>query len=605
MGGLVLFFLGLSLVAGGYQFLFKGRIFPGISMAGVDLSNLTPVEASNALNRSLTYPVNGQIVFRDGDRVWKASPQQLGMVFDVGTSVKMAYDLGRRGGPFSSLASQLNAWQAGLNLPPVVIIDERVAHNYLQNIADQIDQPEVEADLQLSGTDVSYTPGQIGRLLNVDEALKSVMQLLESFKDGEIQLDIAEQSPTILDASSQAEALRKAVSGPLTLTIPDPQPGDPGPWTLDQAQLASMIAVGRVKTDAGWQFQVGIDDQALAQFLGQIEPLVNQDSKNARFYFENSSPSQLELIAPAVTGRTLDMAATRDEINEKLFQGEHSLPLVLTLAKPDVPSDATAASLGITGLVYSYTSYFRGSSAARMQNIQAAAAQFDGLLVPPNSVFSMGSAIGDISLENGYAEALIIYNGQTITGVGGGVCQVSTTLFRTAFLAGYPIVERHAHAYRVYYYEESDTPGAPDVSLAGLDATVYFPLVDFKFKNDRPYWLLMRTVFNPDNYSLTWYFYSGDDGRTVKWQNLGLRNVTPAPDPLFQEDSSLGANQMVQTDWPEDGADITITRQVTRGSEVLFSDTIRTVYEPWQAVCKYGSGTADPEGLAKELGLCQ
>ena len=69
----------------------------------------------------------------------------------------------------------------------------------------------------------------------------------------------------------------------------------------------------------------------------------------------------------------------------------------------------------------------------------------------------MGEAIGDISLDNGYAEALIIYNGQTITGVGGGVCQVSTTLFRTAFYGGYPIVERHEHAYRVYYYEQTAT----------------------------------------------------------------------------------------------------------------------------------------------------
>ena len=107
----------------------------------------------------------------------------------------------------------------------------------------------------------------------------------------------------------------------------------------------------------------------------------------------------------------------------------------------------------------------------------------------------MGDAMGNISLDNGYAEALIIYNGKTITGVGGGVCQVSTTLFRTAFFAGYPIVERNAHAYRVHYYEQTAT--GYDHFMAGLDATVYFPLVDLKFTNDRPYWLLMETYFNP------------------------------------------------------------------------------------------------------------
>ena len=107
----------------------------------------------------------------------------------------------------------------------------------------------------------------------------------------------------------------------------------------------------------------------------------------------------------------------------------------------------------------------------------------------------MASAIGDITLDNGFAEALIIIGGQTIKGVGGGVCQVSTTLFRTAFFAGFPIVERYAHAYRVGYYEQRSN-GSHDPSLAGLDATVYVPLVDFKFQNDTPYWLLMETYVN-------------------------------------------------------------------------------------------------------------
>jgi vancomycin resistance protein YoaR len=180
---------------------------------------------------------------------------------------------------------------------------------------------------------------------------------------------------------------------------------------------------------------------------------------------------------------------------------------------------------------------------------------------------------------------------------------VSTTLFRAALYGGYPIVERHEHAYRVYYYEQ--TAKGTDPLLAGLDATVYFPLVDLKFTNDRPYWLLMETYFNRATYSLTWKFYSGDDGRTVDVQNLGLRNVVPAPDPLFEENPDLRTGEIEQVDWPGDGADITVTRVVSRGSQVLFTDPIRTHYEPWQAVCQYGPGTDNPEALAAQLGLCQ
>ncbi len=163
-------------------------------------------------------------------------------------------------------------------------------------------------------------------------------------------------------------------------------------------------------------------------------------------------------------------------------------------------------------MIWSETSYFYGSSAERIQNIEAAARQYHGVLVAPGETFSMGAHLGDVSLDNGFAEALIIYGGRTIKGVGGGVCQVSTTLFRAVFNAGFPIVERTPHAYRVSYYEQNASGGV-DPRLAGLDATVYFPLVDFKFTNDSPYWILMETYMGSG--SLTWKFYSTSDGRSV------------------------------------------------------------------------------------------
>ena len=285
-----------------------------------------------------------------------------------------------------------------------------------------------------------------------------------------------------------------------------------------------------------------------------------------------------------------------------MLAGQHNIGLTLNTTVPEVGNDATAQSLGIKELVYSEATFFRGSGNARLQNIETAAKQFYGLLIPPNTTFSMGDVLGDISLDNGYAEALIIYNGRTITGVGGGVCQVSTTLFRTAFFAGYPIVERHAHAFRVFYYEQTAT--SYDSDLAGLDATVYFPLVDLKFTNDRPYWLLMETYFNRTDASLTWKFYSTKDGRTVQWQNLGLQNVIPAPEPLYEENSDLPPGVCKQVDYPADGADITVTRTVNNASgQALFDDTIRTLYEPWQAIYQYGPGTENPQALVAQ-GLC-
>jgi vancomycin resistance protein YoaR len=457
-----------------------------------------------------------------------------------------------------------------------------------------------ETDLHLDGTNVVYSPGQTGRVLNIDATLANLMTNLSAFQEGEVPLVIQEKAPAVLDAAAQADSLRQILSAPLTLTIPNAQASDPGPWTIAPSDLAGLLSIESVQTAAGGQYQISANSQSLDKYLAQIAPTVNHSSQNARFYFDDNT-RQLVLVQPAADGRTMDVAASRDVILQKLLAGEHAIPLVVDQTKPAVDTDATAASLGITGLVQAYTSYFRGSSQERMQNIQAAAKQFYGLLVPPNSTFSMAQALGDVSLENGYAEALIIYNGRTITGVGGGVCQVSTTLFRTALFGGYPIIERHEHAYRVMYYEQ--TANGTDPSLAGLDATVYVPLVDLKFQNDRPYWLLMETYFHPDSSSLEWKFYSGDDGRTTQVTNGGLQNVFPAPEPRFEEDPSLAPGICKKVDYSADGADVTVQRVVSRGGSTLFTNTIFTHYEPWQAVYDYGPGTQDPQAMQAQ-GLC-
>ena len=188
--------------------------------------------------------------------------------------------------------------------------------------------------------------------------------------------------------------------------------------------------------------------------------------------------------------------------------------------------------------------------------------------------------------------------------MGGGVCQVSTTLFRGVFNAGFPIVERYSHAYRVSYYEMIASGGV-DQKLAGLDATVYFPLVDFKFKNDSPYWILMETYLNESGRSLTWKFYSTKDGRSVTWDTTGPTNVVSAPSPLFEENPDLKKNQMKQVDYAANGADVTVTRTVWKDGAIYFQDQVTTHYQPWQAVCEYGPDSKDPEKLAKENSLCR
>lgn len=602
LGGLSLFLVAVLVWTVGFQLLYAGRIFPGVSIAGVDLSGLTPTEAAVKLNQSLIYPYQGKIVLRDGGRVWVVSPAQMGMAFDASASAQAAYQLGRSGGLFTSLDGQLRARSTGAEVSPVILFDQRVAYQYLQALSSEINQPVIEAGLKVEGTNVVAIPSQPGRILDVDGTMVFLTVQMQTFRDGEVPLVIREQGPRILDASTQADVARRILSQPMRLSIPNAGEADPGPWSYDVQILANMLTVQQVEVDGAPEVQVALDPAQLREVLLGIATQVDRPSENARFYFDDAT-GQLVLWQGSRIGRTVDIQASIGAINAALLQGEHNIALEIVETQPAVNDSATASQLGITQLVSSETSYFYGSSTERIQNIQAAAERFYGLLVAPGETFSMGDALGDVSLDNGFAEALIIYGGRTIKGVGGGVCQVSTTLFRTVFFAGYPVVERIPHAYRVSYYELTAS-GAVNPSLAGLDATVYFPLVDFKFTNDTPYWILMETYVSVEARTLTWKLYSTSDGRNVTWETTGPLNVVPAPKPLFEISDELKKGQIRQVDWAANGADVVVTRSVWKNGAVYFSDQFKTHYEPWQAVCEIGPGTEEPEKLAKRKDLC-
>ncbi|HCB00756.1 MAG TPA: hypothetical protein DEP19_00085, partial [Anaerolineae bacterium] len=366
--------------------------------------------------------------------------------------------------------------------------------------------------------------------------------------------------------------------------------------------LANMLAVSVIENNGVAEMQVGLDPASLRKSLTDLKNFVDQHPQNARFVF-NDETRIIEPIAPSAIGRVMDVEASIVAINDALLRGEHTVNLSVAEEAPAVQDTAVGTDLGIVELVTEHTTYFYGSSASRIQNIEAAAKSFHGVLVAPGEIFSMGNYISDISLENGFAEALIIYGGRTIKGVGGGVCQVSTTLFRTVFFAGFPVIERNPHAYRVSYYEMTAS-GSVDTELAGLDAAVFFPLVDFKFQNDTPYWLLMETYVNPGARTITWKIYSTSTGRNVTWETSGPVNEISPPEPIFEENPEFDANQIEQVDYAAEGADVHVVRTVWQNGQVYFTDEFRTHYQPWAAICQYGPGTENVERKARRANLC-
>lgn len=255
--------------------------------------------------------------------------------------------------------------------------------------------------------------------------------------------------------------------------------------------------------------------------------------------------------------------------------------LPVYIAKPAVTTESVN-SFGIKELIGRGYSEFQGSIPGRVHNVALAASRLNGVLIPPGETFSFNEAVGDISAATGYQSAYIIKEGRTVLGDGGGVCQVSSTLFRAALAAGLPIVERQAHAYRVHYYEEGGFK-------PGLDATVFSPSVDLKIKNDTPAHILIQTKTDTKNLTLTFELYGTHDGRSSQIINHVVWDQTPAPAPLYQDDPTLKAGVVKQVDWAAAGAKASFDYKVTRGNDVLQDTKFISNYRPWQAVFLRGT----------------
>jgi vancomycin resistance protein YoaR len=385
-----------------------------------------------------------------------------------------------------------------------------------------------------------------------------------------------------------AEAM---VDEPLQLVLPDPREGDPGPWTIPPETLVEMLDIQM----SSEQVAVTVNPEALRNSLHPLSLALYREPVDATFEF-NADSLALQIVTPSEVGRELDVDASSERINEMLASGENVIPLVLREIQPEVPDTITADDLGIRELVAIGESYFTGSSSARDKNIRLGASKFDGVMVAPGEVFSFNEHLGEVTTDAGYDESYVIIGDETVLGVGGGICQVATTAFRAAFFGGYPIVERWPHAYRVGYYELGGFG-------PGLDATIYSPLVDFRFRNDTPHYLLIKTEVDSANARLRFLFYSTDPAREVEMVGPETGDPIVPDSPVYVYDDSMPAGTIKQVERSHNGLDVVVERIVrNQEGDVLMEDTFVSNFVPWPARFRFGEGYLPPED-AEVIGL--
>jgi vancomycin resistance protein YoaR len=256
---------------------------------------------------------------------------------------------------------------------------------------------------------------------------------------------------------------------------------------------------------------ISLTGPAADAYFRRLENAVNRAPKNADFAVSSNGSVR---VVPARIGVALDVPRSAERILAAAERPTGRVAaLAITSAQPQLTT-AKAQALGITGTVGTYSTVY-GGDPNRIHNVQLVAHLVDGKLIAPGSTFSFNGATGERSAAKGFLEAPVIINGELQTGLGGGVCQVSTTVFNAAYEAGLPITARTNHALYISHYP------------LGRDATVNYPDTDLKFVNDTGHWLLVRTYVG--TYSLTVSLYGVPQHRRVETVAAPLRVVSPPP----------------------------------------------------------------------------
>ena len=245
-----------------------------------------------------------------------------------------------------------------------------------------------------------------------------------------------------------------------------------------------------------------IDFEKLATILKEeVAPAVKKGPVNAKVEYSSAENRIKEFVLPQ-SGRQLDTNKSASKIVQNIAQGY----LTGTLIVNEIPANITLNSLdqlGITSLLARGESDFNGSSPSRIHNIQTGSAKFQGLLLKPGEEFSFNKNLGEVDGKEGYRAELVIKSGKLVSEYGGGICQVSTTLFRAAINSGLPILERRPHSFPVRYYNPQ-----------GFDATIYPGVTDLRFKNDTNRHLLIQNYM--EGTKLVFEIFGSPDGRKVE-----------------------------------------------------------------------------------------
>ncbi len=611
----------VAILFGVYSVSYAKQIYPRVNVAGIALGSLGEAEAKQRLAEGLAKrSIGTTIIVTNDNRSFTIKPEDVTASYDIDESVKRAYTVGRDKDFLTNLTQKLTVPFFGLELPASIRTDEAKFSEALATVVEAVTVTEKDADLVIKNGVVKTSAAVIGNIVDKTRLDRDVRAALGNEKIETVNLKLLSVKPKVDDAAAQvAKQVAEAImASPITFT-------DRGQnLTAEASTIGGWLTTKPTKGLLKYSLEVDFNDEQITKYLhATIIKTFEIEPRNARLAFTGG---QVQIIESSRDGKSIDredaknnllqLLALRKEVPTPATQTISPSPtgsiapaspsaavnlttvtIKSTVKKPDV-SDDNITSLGIKERIAISETDFKGSPNNRQENIRLGTKLFNGIILKPGQQFSAVKSLGNIDEASGFKLELVIKQDQLTPEVGGGLCQVSTTLFRAVINAGLKVDERRNHRFRVSYYETRvPSPDPEDYvslnakTLVGLDATIYDPSPDFMFTNDTDHYMLIQSKV--EGTRLTFELFGTKDGRKTSIEGPFITSTTAAPTEIqYIDEPNLPTGTTKQKEKAVGGAKTNFKYKVTKDGKTLHSQTYTSSYTSWQAKFYRGTGPA-------------
>ncbi len=561
-------------------------ILPRTQFAGIDFTGLSRSEARIFLEENLKNFLTKPMQIGARGAVQSITMQEI----NVGINTDIIFNQLPFAADFSN--AEIIFWTiAGKRVEPKAKISKAELLRAIEEKFPDIPRAK-NAQFGLTANKISIIPEKEGIVPNIDMLTRQLQKNIAFLEVRPLFVDFNQSTPTVLasDLEQFNAQILKEFPGKLNFVYGKEK------WAIDFGKHPEQIFFDKKNynlADGQLPFTMTWNPVSFSKFVDENKlTKLEQLPENIKIWRDIDDKVQFE--GHGADGRAIDREHFLALVNNAIANKKTEIEIPLDIVLPKLDIDEKLQTLGVREIVSVGYTRFVGSPPNRIHNIDIGVARFNGLLIAPGETFSFNDNLGVVDASTGYKKELVIKPEGTIPEFGGGLCQVSSTMYRAALFAGLPIAERSPHTYAVTYYSQ--------VLGHGLDATIYPPSKDLRFVNDTPGYILIHSYV--DGPAAYFKFFGTNDGRKIEMDGPYISNrINPPSEPMLVPDSKLAPGEKKQVEKPHGGFDALWFRRIIK-NETTTEEKIFTRYKAVPA--KYligGQITAEGEnkGLAETV----